>query len=159
MFTLNGRREEFMHLALQQAQSAFLEGEVPVGCVIADREGTILSRAHNRVEQDSDPTAHAELIAIREAAALLGGRLTDCTMFVTLEPCAMCAGSAINAKLSRIVFGAFDPVAGCCGSVANLPEHWFSHSIEIWSGVCLTECSRLLSDFFTLQRQNKSLGE
>ena len=156
MFALNGCREEFMRLALAQAQAAFQEGEGPVGCVIVDGEGKILARAHNRVQRDGDPTAHAELIAIREAAARLGGRLTDCTMFVTLEPCAMCAGGAINAKLSRIVFGAFDPAAGCCGSVADITEHWFAHSIEIWSGVCLWECRQLLIDFFVLQRQRES---
>ena len=107
--------ERYMRVALEEAQLAFDAGEVPVGAVLV-QSGVVIARAHNRVEGDHDATRHAEIICLREGMAKLGGRLSDCTLFVTLEPCAMCAGACVNAKLGRLVFGAFDEAAGCCGS-------------------------------------------
>ena len=144
------RREEtferFMQEALVEARLAFGEGEVPVGAVLV-KDGEILARAHNRCEQSRDATAHAELLCLR-AAALKGVRLTDCTLYVTLEPCAMCAGACVNAKLGRLVFGAYDEIAGCCGSKMDLTDHFFPHTVETWGGVCEDECKALLSEFF-----------
>ena len=107
--------EQSMRLALEEATLAFEAGEVPVGAVLV-QNGEVVARAHNLVETLHDATAHAELLCLREAMGKLGARLTDCTLYVTLEPCAMCAGACVNAKLGRLVFGAFDEVAGCCGS-------------------------------------------
>lgn len=144
-------RETYMHLALEQARLAFDEGEVPVGAVLLCGD-QILALDHNRCEQLHDPTAHAELLCMRAAAAQRGGRLTDCTLYVTMEPCAMCTGAAINAKLSRLVFGAFDPRAGCCGSVLDFTDRCFLSSIEIWGGVMESACAQLLKDFFSIRR-------
>ena len=140
-----------MALALAEAVLAAGEGEVPVGAVLV-REGAVIARNHNRCEQAEDPTAHAELLCIREAAARLGGRLTGCTLYVTMEPCAMCAGAAVNARLTRLVFGAFDERAGCCGSVLALTEGCFLHSVETWGGVRERECAALLTAFFEAKR-------
>ena len=140
-----------MRLALEEARLAFDEGEVPVGAVLV-RNGEVIARAHNRVEQTGDATAHAELLCLREAMERLGPRLTDCTLYVTLEPCAMCAGACVNAKLSRLVYGAFDEAAGCCGSKMDLTDHCFLHSVEVWSGILEKECKALLSNFFQALR-------
>ena len=145
-------RETMMRRALLEAEAALEENEVPVGCLIADQDGKVLACAHNRMEQLCDPTAHAELMAISAAAKLRGGRLAGCTLYVSLEPCAMCAGAAINSKLSRIVFGAYDPLSGCCGSVAEITDHWFSHTVEVWGGVCREECEAQLKRFFKERR-------
>lgn len=145
--------EEGMRLALEEAWQAFVEDEVPVGAVVVcGRE--VLARAHNRSVALSDGTAHAEFLAMQEAARRRGGRLTGCTLYVTLEPCAMCAGAAVNLKLSELVFGAFDARAGCAGSVADLTDHWFLHSVRTWGGVLEAECAKLLSDFFRAKRCN-----
>ncbi len=140
-----------MRLALEEAQLAFNEGEVPVGAVLV-RNGEVVARTHNRVEQTGDATAHAELLCLREAMERLGPRLTDCTLFVTLEPCAMCAGACVNAKLSRLVYGAFDEVAGCCGSKMDLTDHCFLHIVETWGGILEPECKKLLTNFFQALR-------
>ena len=140
-----------MRLALEEASLAFSEGEVPVGAVLV-RAGGIISRAHNRVEQTHDATMHAEMICLHEAMERLSGRLTDCTLFVTLEPCAMCAGACVNAKLGRLVFGAFDDVAGCCGSKMDLTDKVFLHSVEVWGGILEDECKLLLTRFFQALR-------
>ena len=140
-----------MHLALEEARLAFDEGEVPVGAVLV-RHGEVVARAHNRVEQAGDATAHAELLCLREAMERLGPRLSDCSLYVTLEPCAMCAGACVNAKLSRLVFGSFDEVAGCCGSKMDLTDHCFLHSVETWGGILEPECKALLTDFFQALR-------
>ena len=113
--------EEYMALALGLAREAAAEGEVPVGCVIAGPDGSVIGSGRNRREKGSDATAHAEMEAIRSACAALGSwRLTDCSMYVTLEPCPMCAGAVINARVSRLYYGAKEPNSGCCGSVLNL---------------------------------------
>ncbi|MEG1524319.1 MAG: tRNA adenosine(34) deaminase TadA [Clostridia bacterium] len=150
-FAWIAEREAYLHLAIEEARLAAAEGEVPVGAVLV-HDGKILVRAHNRCQQDNDPTAHAELLCIRDGAKQRCGRLTDCTLYVTMEPCAMCAGAAINAKLDRLVFGAFDMRAGCCGSVFDLTDHCFLHTVEVWGGVLATECAALLTDFFVQQR-------
>ncbi len=140
-----------MRLALEEARLAFDEGEVPVGAVLV-RNGEVVARAHNRVEQTGDATAHAELLCLREAMERLGPRLTDCTLYVTLEPCAMCAGACVNAKLSRLVYGAFDEAAGCCGSKMDLTDHCFLHSVETWGGILEPDCKALLTNFFQALR-------
>lgn len=138
--------ERFMREALVEARLAFAEGEVPVGAVLV-KDGEILARAHNRCEQSRDATDHAELLCLR-AAALKSVRLMDCTLYVTLEPCAMCAGACVSAKLGRLVFGAYDETAGCCGSKMDLTDHCFLHTVETWGGVLEAECKALLSEFF-----------
>ena len=143
--------ERYIRLALEEARLAFDEGEVPVGAVLVSH-GEVVARAHNRVEQTGDATAHAELLCLREAMERLGPRLTDCTLFVTLEPCAMCAGACINAKLSQLVYGAFDEAAGCCGSKMDLTDHCFLHSVETWGGILEPDCKALLSNFFQALR-------
>ena len=143
--------ERYMRLALEEATLAFDAGEVPVGAVLVCGN-EIIARAHNRVEREHDATRHAELLCLQEAMAQRGSRLSDCTLYVTLEPCAMCAGACVNAKLGRLVFGAFDEVAGCCGSKMDLTDHCFLHSVETWGGILESECKELLSRFFQALR-------
>lgn len=143
--------ESYMRLALEEAQLAFDAGEVPVGAVLVCN-GEIVSRAHNHVERAHDATQHAEMLCLREGMVKLGGRLADCTLYVTLEPCAMCAGACVNAKLGRLVYGAFDEVAGCCGSKIDLTDKCFLHSVETWGGILEEECKSLLSRFFQALR-------
>ena len=143
--------ERYMHLALDEARLAAREGEVPVGAVLVKHDA-VIARAHNRVEQSGDATAHAELLCLRAAMERLGPRLTDCTLYITLEPCAMCAGACVNAKISRLVYGAFDDAAGCCGSKMDLTDHCFLHSVETWGGILEPECKALLTDFFQALR-------
>ena len=143
--------EQYMCLALEQAQLAAESGEVPVGAVLVCK-GEVIARAHNLVEQAHDATAHAEMLCLREGMAKHGSRLGDCTLYVTLEPCAMCTGACVNAKLKRIVFGAFDEVAGCCGSRMDLTDQCFLHSVEVWGGVLESDCKTLLTQFFEALR-------
>ena len=141
-----------MRLALEEARAALSQGEVPVGAVVAQGE-RVLSRAHNLREQTQDPTAHAEMLAIRQAARALGARrLTGCTLYVTLEPCPMCAGAVINARIQKVVFGAPDPKAGAFGSVYNLAQGKLNHTPEVISGVLQKECGDVLSDYFKNKR-------
>ena len=139
----------FMQKALQEARKSLQKGEVPVGCVIV-YQNEIIASGHNLTRTRHDPTAHAELIAISKASEILGyERLLDCELYVTLEPCAMCAGAMIWARIRRLIFGAFDPKAGACGSLYNLPQDKrFNHFIEITSGVLDKECGEVISDFF-----------
>ena len=144
---------DFMGIALGEARLAAAEGEVPVGAVLV-RNGQVIARAHNRVEQTGDPTAHAELLCLRAAAAAeKGWRMGDCTMYVTLEPCAMCAGALVNARLGRLAFGAFEPHTGCCGSVFDLTDHAFLHTIPTVGGLMEEECGTVLSAFFAQKRK------
>lgn len=143
--------ESYMRLALTEAKLAFDAGEVPVGAVLV-RNGDIIARAHNHVERAHDATRHAEMICLSDGMNKLGGRLTDCTLYVTLEPCAMCAGACVNAKLGRLVYGAFDEVAGCSGSKMDLADKCFLHSVETWGGILEKECKSLLSRFFQALR-------
>ena len=142
--------EQWMRAALQEAQAALQEDEVPVGAVVV-KDDEIVARAHNLSRQNNDPTQHAELLALRQAQRQLGS-LTGCTLYVTMEPCAMCAGAMVLLKLPRLVFGAFDPSCGCTGSRVDLTDHWFYHSVETWGGVLETDCAALLSEFFQRKR-------
>jgi tRNA(adenine34) deaminase len=146
--------ERFMQLALREARSAAEEDEVPVGAVIV-HNGKIIGRGHNQREQLHDPTAHAEILAITAAAAALNSwRLEGATIYVTLEPCAMCAGAIVLARIDRLVFGADDPKAGACGSVLNVvQEPRLNHQPEIKQGVLGPEAGQLLTDFFVRKRQ------
>ena len=141
--------EEYMQEALKEANAAAAEGEVPIGAVIV-RGGEIIARAHNRTEQAKDPTAHAEILAIREAAARLGGwRLPGCSMYVTVEPCSMCAGAIVWSRSERLYIGAMDPKAGACGSLYSIPtDSRLNHNVEVETGLMGEECSRLMKDFF-----------
>lgn len=145
--------EDFMRLALKEAGAAAAEDEVPVGCVIV-RQGKVLGRDHNRREALKDPTAHAEMLAITEAAEAVGGwRLEGCDLYVTLEPCPMCAGAIVLARLRRVVFGASDPKAGACGSLMNLVQDGrLNHRAELAGGVLAAECGGLLSEYFLGKR-------
>ena len=147
-----------MELALEQARLAFAQDEVPVGAVLV-RNGQVVAAAHNLCHQHHDPTAHAEMLCIRQGAQKYNGRLTDCTLYVTMEPCAMCIGAAVNAKLSRLVFGAFDERAGCCGSVLDLSEGCFLYDVEVWGGILEKECAALLTRFFEKKRRNRASGD
>ena len=144
---------DFMREALREAEAAAREGELPVGCVIA-REGGIIARAHNACEALRDATAHAELLAIREASARLRGwRLNDCTLYVTLEPCPMCAGALVQARVGRLVYGAPNPAQGCAGSLYRIPEDpAFPHFCPSDGGVLADECQALLDAFFAGKR-------
>lgn len=142
-----------MQAAFFEAQQAAAAGEVPVGAVLV-REGQILARGQNRVLRDLDPTAHAEMVALREAARLVGNyRLSGATLYVTLEPCAMCAGALVHARLDRLVYGATDPKAGAVSSVLTVLNHpRLNHQMELASGVLGEECGQLLRDFFRARR-------
>lgn len=146
---------EFMRLALEQARKAAVHDEVPIGAVLV-RDDQVLAQAHNCRETWQDPTAHAELVAIREAATQLGSwRLTETTLYVTLEPCAMCIGAIILARIPRLVFGAHDPKAGACGSILNVPaERRLNHRVEVIGGVHEQESQELLQMFFKALRRS-----
>ena len=147
--------ELFMQQALELARTAAAEGEVPVGCVIV-QDGTVIGRGHNRRETGRSALAHAEIEAIAEACRRLGGwRLWECELFVTLEPCPMCAGAIINSRIKRVVFGAYDPKAGSCGSVNNLFSFPYNHSPEVEGGFMQDECALLLKQFFAELRRTK----
>lgn len=143
-----------MRLALAEASAARSTGDVPVGCVVVGPDGAVLGSGRNAREATGDPTAHAEILALRDAAAGLGRwRLEDCTLVVTLEPCAMCAGAIVLARVPRVVLGAWDPKAGAAGSVHDLVrDRRLNHRVEVVGGVLEEECSALLRDFFRTQR-------
>ncbi|MEE2684714.1 MAG: tRNA adenosine(34) deaminase TadA [Planctomycetota bacterium] len=145
--------EHYMKLALQQAQQAAESDEVPVGAVIVHGERTI-ALAHNQREQLNDPTAHAEMIAITQAAEAIGDwRLENCTLYVTLEPCLMCAGAILQARLGRLVYGASDPKAGAVESLfQTMADNRLNHQVESISGILAQECGEILSHFFQQQR-------
>ena len=141
-------RERYMAQALELARQAMAEGEVPVGCVIV-RDGQVVGTGRNRRETARTALGHAEIEAIAMACKNLGGwRLKDCTLYVTLEPCPMCAGAIVNARIPVLCYGAKDDKAGCCGSVLNLFEERFNHKPRIYGGVLEADCVRLLQDFF-----------
>jgi tRNA(adenine34) deaminase len=146
--------ERMMRLALAEARRAAEEGEVPVGAVIADAEGRVIGRSRNQRETLHDPTAHAEMIAITQAAEALGAwRLEGTTLYVTLEPCAMCAGAIVLGRIPRVVFGAPDPKAGACGSVLDVARHpALNHRAEIVGGVLAEEAGGILAGFFRARR-------
>lgn len=142
-----------MHRALAQAKLAAAQGDVPVGAVVV-RAGEVIAEAHNRREVDTDPTAHAEILALRRAAAAVGSwRLDDCTLYVTLEPCTMCAGALVLARLRELVYAADDPKAGAVGSLYDVPrDQRLNHRVAVTGGVMAEDCSKVLSRFFHARR-------
>jgi tRNA(adenine34) deaminase len=147
------RDEYFMHLALREAELALEHEDVPIGAVVV-RDGEVIAAAHNEREVRQDPTAHAEVLALREAASVTGGwRVLDAILYVTLEPCAMCAGAIVLARVPRVVYGASDPKAGACGSVLDiLGEPRLNHRPEVAGGLLEIECGSVLSEFFRSRR-------
>lgn len=145
-----------MDAALEYARAAAEWGDVPIGAVVVDASGQVVAGAGNQRERDGDPTAHAEILALREAARVAGDggwRLEDCTLVVTLEPCVMCAGAIVNSRIRRLVFGAFDPKAGAAASVWDLVrDPLVNHRVAVVAGVAAEECGALLRDFFDLRR-------
>ncbi len=144
---------KWMAAALDEARAAPDHGDVPAGCVVV-REGRIVARAHNRREADADPTAHAELLAVRAAAQALGTwRLTGCTVYATLEPCPMCAGALVLARVDRLVYGCVDPKAGACGSLYDLVrDDRLNHRVAVTAGILADDCGTLLRTFFQARR-------
>lgn len=149
-------QEKFMREAIRQAKKAYLLEEVPIGCVIV-HDGKIIARGYNRRNTDKNTLAHAEITAIRKAAKKLGDwRLEGCTMYVTLEPCQMCAGAMMQARLTEAVIGCMNPKAGCAGSVLNILEmDGFNHKVQVTRGVLEEECSQMMSQFFRELRERK----
>lgn len=152
--------ERFMKEALAEARKAYDIGEVPVGAVVVHK-GDVIARAHNLRETDKDPTAHAEILAMRLASEALGGwRLFGCELYVTIEPCPMCAGAAVNARIDRIVYGAADAKAGACHTLYEIPQDIrLNHRCEVQSGVLQEDCSELISAFFAERRTGKTKGQ
>lgn len=140
--------KKFMQLAISEAKEAAAENEVPVGAVIV-KDGVVLAAAHNMREQKQNALSHAEIEAINLACKNLGSwRLDGCEMYVTLEPCPMCTGAIINARIKTVIFGAFDKNAGCMDSVINLCDYPLGHKVEVYAGICEDECQKILQDFF-----------
>lgn len=141
--------EEYMTRALELARRAFDLGECPVGAIVVAPDGSIIGEGYNLREKLQSPTAHAEILAIEQAAKALGSwRLTDCTLYVTLEPCPMCAGAIMNSRLKRLVYGAFDDKNGACASVVNLFEERFTHIPFVRSRILMEQCGAILTEFF-----------
>jgi len=147
----------FMREALRQAQKAYAADEVPVGAVVV-RDGKIIARAYNQVELLKDATAHAEMLGLTQAEAAVGDwRLTDCDLYVTKEPCAMCAGALVHTRIRRVIFGCTDPAVGAAGSMMNLLQTpAFNHRCEITSGVLQKECAAILQEFFRKRRASRA---
>lgn len=148
--------EKYMKEAIRQAKKAWKMEEVPIGCVIV-HEGKIIGRGYNRRTTDKNPLAHAELAAIRKASKKMGDwRLEDCILYVTLEPCQMCSGAIVQARVKRVVIGCMNPKAGCAGSILNLLQvERFNHQVEITSGVLEAECSQMMKGFFKELREKQ----
>ncbi len=147
--------EFFMRQALAEAQKSLKKDEVPVGAVLVFEE-EIVSRGHNEPIDKNDPTAHAEMVAMRKAGSKRKNyRLSDCDLYVTLEPCAMCLGAAVHARIRKLVFGAIDPKSGAVESVMKFPLERMNHRVEVVGGVLADECSQILKDFFRKKRQSK----
>lgn len=151
---------EFMAAAIAMAEKARAAGEIPIGAIVV-HDGEVIARAHNRRELDQDPTAHAEILAIRDAATALGSwRLIDCTLYVTLEPCPMCAGALVLSRVDRLVFGARDPKGGGVRTLFQIADdERLNHRLAVTEGVCRSACSSLLSDFFSEIRRRKQAGQ
>lgn len=149
-------KEKYMKAALKEAKKAYMLDEVPIGCVIV-QDDKIIARGYNRRNTDNNTLAHAELTAIRKASKKTGDwRLEDCTMYITLEPCQMCAGAIVQSRMKDVVIGAMNPKAGCAGSILNLLQmQQFNHQVEITKGVLEEECSSMISQFFAELREKK----
>ena len=154
------QQEKYMKAAIREAKKAYRLEEVPIGCVIV-QEDKIIARGYNRRNTDKNTLAHAELSAIKKASKKTGDwRLEDCTMYVTLEPCQMCAGAIVQSRLGKVVIGSMNPKAGCAGSVLNLLQmKQFNHQVEIETGVLQAECSLMLSEFFQELREKKKAAK
>lgn len=150
------KKEKFMKEAIKQAKKAYDKEEIPVGAVIV-KDGKIIARGYNKKEEKKDTTQHAEIIAIQKASRKIGAwRLQDCEMYVTLEPCVMCTGALIQARLKRVYIGTMDPKTGACGSVLNLLEAYkFNHKVEVETNIMQKECEKILKDFFKYLRSKK----
>ncbi|GMK47673.1 MULTISPECIES: tRNA adenosine(34) deaminase TadA [Paenibacillus] len=148
--------QAWMQLAIEEAKKAEQIGEVPIGAILV-KNGEVVGRGYNLRETNHDPTAHAEMVAIREACERLGAwRLLDCTLYVTLEPCPMCAGAIVQSRVKRVVYGTGDPKAGCAGTLMNLlQEPRFNHETELTSGILQQECAELLTNFFRNLRNKR----
>ena len=153
------QEEKYMKMAIKQAKKAYALDEVPIGCVIVQND-KIIARGYNRRNTDKNTLAHAELSAIKKASKKTGDwRLEDCTMYVTLEPCQMCAGAIVQSRLKKVVIACMNPKAGCAGSVLNLLQmKQFNHQVEMETGILEEECSQMLSSFFKELRQKKKSG-
>ena len=152
---MEATHEAFMAIALEEARAAAQAGDVPVGADI-DRDGQVIARGRNLREVEKNALCHAETVAIHRACQALGGwRLPGCSLYVTLEPCPMCAGAIINARVEQVIFGASDPKAGCCGSVVDLFSLPFNHHPQVIGGILHQECAGLLKDFFAQRRRPK----
>lgn len=153
---MSAEKKKFMRAAIREAKKAWVLDEVPIGCVIV-RDGKIIARGYNRRNTDKNVLAHAELAALKRASKKTGDwRLEDCTMYVTLEPCQMCAGAMVQARLKKVVIGAMNPKAGCAGSVLNILQmKQFNHQVEMETGILEEECAGLLSQFFAQLREKK----
>jgi len=151
---MNPKHIDFMNLALSEARKAGQKNEIPIGAVLIAENDELLSAAHNKTIILKDPTAHAEILALRSAAEKIGNyRLLKTTLYVTVEPCPMCMGALLHARVSRVVFGTRDPKWGAAGSLYNLAEdHRFNHQLEIIEGICESECRKLMQDFFRKKR-------
>ena len=149
-------KEDYMKLALKEAKKAYDELEIPVGAIIV-KGGKVIARAYNEKEKKQDSTKHAEILAIQKAAKKLKSwRLYDCDMYVTLEPCSMCAGALIQSRIHKVYIGTMDEKTGACGSVLNLLEDYkFNHKVEVEYGICKDECEKILKDFFKELRKSK----
>ncbi|WDV45936.1 tRNA adenosine(34) deaminase TadA [Clostridiaceae bacterium M8S5] len=148
--------EYYMKKAIEEAKKAYIKEEVPIGAIIV-KDNQIISTGYNLRETSKDATTHAEIMAIKEACKILGGwRLSGCTMYVTIEPCPMCAGAIVNARIDRLVIGAMDLKAGACGSIYNIVEDYrLNHRVEVKTGVLKEECSRVIKQFFSDLRNKK----
>lgn len=158
---MNSLVEKFMKEALKEARKAYDKGEIPVGAVVVCN-GKVVARGHNKRAQSGDIFSHAEVVALKKASKKIGDwRLNDCDLFVTLEPCAMCAGAAVNARIRKIYFGAYDEKSGCCGGAADITKIFMpNHKTEAEGGILKQECSLLLKDFFAKRRlESKKEGE
>ena len=149
-------KEKYMKEALKEAQKAYEKEEIPVGAVIV-KDGKVIARAHNLKELKKDTTKHAEILAIQKASKKLDSwRLSDCEMYVTLEPCSMCAGALINSRINKVYIGTNDPKTGACGSILNLLEDYkFNHKVNVEYGILQEDCEQILKDFFKELRENK----
>ena len=151
---VKNRDEDYMEMALNEARRAAAIDEVPVGAIVVNRDGAVIGRGHNHPISADDPTAHAEIVALREASRAIGNyRLMGATLYCTIEPCTMCAGAIVHSRIARLVFGAPDPKAGAAGSLYNIvTDPRLNHSVEVTRGVCLDECSGVLQQFFASKR-------
>jgi tRNA(adenine34) deaminase len=154
MLQVSVKHIEFMKVALREAQKAAQKDEVPIGAVLVSESDELLSAAHNQIISRQDPTAHAEILVLREAAHKIGNyRLLNTTLYVTVEPCPMCMGAIIHARVAQVIFGTRDPRWGAAGSLYNFAQdHRFNHRPEIIEGICAEECKKLMQDFFSSKR-------